>query len=161
MLIVPLTADPDSRRQIRLGDNTLSLRTYFVPTSATWFMDITDADGVLLAAGLALVPLINVLEASPELTRRLGQFRVLPPNTSDQNTSQDALAPLWWFAPGEWEAAESLVTADNSLPFDVTAMYSMLPGVPPFLVPLVVLQLAFVTERLYRIVNTDFYPRLN
>ncbi len=160
MLIVPLTADPDSRRQIRLGDNTLSLRTYFVPTNATWFMDLTDADGVLLVAGLALVPFINVLESSPELTRRLGQFRVLPPNASDQNTAQDTIAPLWWFAPGEWEAAETLVTED-SLPFDVTKAYSMLPGVPPFLVPLVVLQLEFASLHLYDVVNTDFYPRLS
>lgn len=161
MLIVPLTADPDSRRQIRLGSNVLSLRTYFVPTARTWFMDITGVDGELVAAGLALVPQINVLESDPELTRTLGQFRVLPFDAADENTSQDAIAPLWWFAPGEWEAAEKAPTADVSLPFDVMQLYSMLPGVPPILVPLVVAQLALVTLRLYRIVNIDFYPRLN
>lgn len=161
MLIVPLTADPDSRRQIRLGGNTLSLRTYYVPLSRTWFMDVSDSDGVLLAAGLALVPLVNVLEASPELTRTLGQFRVIPLDASDENTSQNSIAPLWWFAPGEFEEMAQAVTADTALPFDVTTMYSMLPGVPALLVPIVVLQLALVTERLYRLVNTDFYPRLN
>lgn len=158
MLIVPLTADPDSRRQVKLGSNVLSLRTYYVPLSATWFMDITNTDGQLLAAGLALVPQINVLEASPELTRTLGQFRVFPWDSTDQNTSQDAIAPLWWFAPDEWEDAEE---ADTSLPFDVTQLYSMLPGVPALLVPLVVAQLALVTSRLYDLINTDFYPRLN
>lgn len=160
MFIVPLTADPDSRRQIRLGENTLSVRTYYVPTSATWFMDLTDVDGVPLAQGLALVPRVNVLEYSPELTRTLGQFRVLPFDSDDENTRQDSIATLWWFAPGEWEASESQ-TLDTALPFDVTTSYSMLPGVPPILVPLVLFQLAIVTENLYNLVNTNFYPRLS
>lgn len=161
MFIVPVTADPDSRRQIRLGSNTLGLRTYYVPTSKTWFLDITDSDGVALAQGLALVPNINILESSPELTRTLGQFRVFPLDDADENTSQDSIAPLWWFAPGEWESMALVVsTVDSSLPFDVTTWYSLLPGVPPFLVPLVVAQLSEATIRLYKIVNTDFYPRL-
>ena len=86
MLIVPLTADPDSRRQIQLGGNVLTLRTYYVPIMRTWFMDVADVSGVTLAAGLALVPQINVLGGSPELTRTLGQFRVLPFDSADDNT---------------------------------------------------------------------------
>jgi hypothetical protein len=160
VFIVPVTADPDSRRQIRLGTNTLTLRTYYVPAAAMWFLDIANSDGVTLAAGLALVPNINVLEWSPELTRTLGQFRVFPLDSDDENTAQDAIAPLWWFAPGEWEALAGNEVVDASLPFDVMAMYSLLPGVPPFLVPLVVAQLEAVTIRLYKIVNVDFYPRL-
>jgi hypothetical protein len=75
MLIIPLNSSPDRRIQILLGFNLLSLRTYWNASSGKWYMDISGSDGVSLARGLALVPNINVLELSAELTRRLGQFR--------------------------------------------------------------------------------------
>lgn len=151
MLLVPLAPDADSRLQVRLGANTLALRTYYVPTLAAWCLDIGDTEGATLAAGLVMAPGVNILGASPELTRTRGQFRVFPADGGG-NTSDAAIAPLWWFAPGEWEQADT-GTVDVSLPFDVVASYSMLPGVPPDLVPLEVLRMTSATSYLYRVVN--------
>ena len=107
MLIIPLNSSPARRIQILLGFNLLSLRTYWNASSGKWYMDISGSDGVSLARGLALVPNINVLELSPELTRRLGQFRLLASGSAVRATENNLGTDmrLWWFAPGEFEAA--------------------------------------------------------
>lgn len=164
MIILPVNAEPDRRFQIQLGENLLTVRTYFNESVPAWFMDLSDSDGQVLAAGLALVPTVNVLEASPELTRRLGQFRVFPLESTSQNTSASKVEPLWWFAPGEWEAGEIAQQVDVTLPFSVNTMYSLVPstGSAPFdELVLQALQAEAVTERLYDLVNLDFYPRLS
>lgn len=133
MLIIPLNSSPDRRIQILLGFNLLSLRTYWNASSGKWYMDIGGSDGVSLARGLALVPNINVLELSPELTRRLGQFRLLASGSAvratDNNLGTDMR--LWWFAPGEFEAAEIQSPGLTVLPFDVSTMYSLDPPATP------------------------------
>jgi len=133
MLIIPLNSSPDRRIQILLGFNLLSLRTYWNASAGKWYLDISGSDGVSLARGLALVPNINVLELSPELTRKLGQFRLLP-NGSTARATETNLgtdARLWWFSPGEWEAAEEQAPGVTALPFDVSTMYSLDPPATP------------------------------
>ncbi len=133
MLIIPVNSEPDRRLQVQLGDNLLTLRTYWNPLAACWFMDITDSAGTVLARGLALVDGINLLEAETELTRTLGQFRVvLLDNVAVPTaTNLGSGARLWWFAPGEWEGAEVADNLLTALPFDVRTMYSLDPsGIP-------------------------------
>lgn len=129
MLIIPVNSAPDRRLQVTLGANLLTLRTYWNATAATWYLDITDIDGVSLARGLALLPGVNLLESETELTRTLGQFRVVPLDNTDLPLidTLGTRARLWWFAPGEWEANEIASAVDTVLPFDVRAMYSIDP----------------------------------
>lgn len=117
--IIPLTNDPDRKLTIELGDNLLNLRTYYNPTVPGWYMDIEGH-----ALGLALVPYINVLQQSPELTRTLGQFRLFVDGGADVIVDSvpfsgaeglDVLgqsAQLWWFAPGEWVLDDEPPTLD-------------------------------------------------
>jgi len=133
MLIIPTTTDPDSRLQILLGANLLTLRTYWNETAGAWYMDISDANSVSVTRGLLLVDGINVLGAEPELVRTLGQFRMIlldnvPAVTFDNFGTS---ARLWWFAPGEWEAAEMVDTVLTLLPFDVATMYTIDPKLGP------------------------------
>lgn len=134
MLIIPVNNEPDRQLQVLLGENLLTLRTYWSPLAGLWRMDITDSAGTVLARGLALLEGINLLEAETELTRTLGQFRVIlldnvaAPTFANLGTG----ARLWWFAAGEWEAnalGDNLLTV---LPFDVSSMYVLNPhGGPP------------------------------
>lgn len=125
-LIVPVNSVGDRRIQVLLGSNLLSIRTYWNPTIPGWFMDLSDSSGAVIALGLALVPLVNVLASQPNLTRIYGQFRIFPTDNSE-NDREDSLgdpAVLWWFAPGEWEANEIPQAVTTVLPFDVTTMYT-------------------------------------
>lgn len=130
MIILPVTAAPDRKFRILLGENLLTIRTYFNSVAPGWFMDLIGADGQPLALGLALVPIVNVLEAETELTRTLGQFRVFPTDGTE-NISPNTIAPVWWFAPGEFEAAELSQMADVILPFDLTLTYTVDPKGQP------------------------------
>ncbi len=125
MQILPVTADNDRRFQVLLGDNLLTLRTYFNSVVPGWFMDIVAQDETPFARGLALVPAINILRANAELTRTLGQFRVIVSDGGENDTPESLgnTAQLWWFAPGEFETLDQDTVVDYTLPFDVRAMY--------------------------------------
>lgn len=135
-LILPVNSTGDRRIQVLLGNNLLSIRTYWSPTVPAWYMDIFGPNGMPIAAGLCLVPIVNVLESQKNLTKAIGQFRVFTLDNGENNT-EDSLgrtAKLWWFAPGEWEASEVEAEFLAELPFDVRAMYTPPPPAPPPLV---------------------------
>lgn len=122
---LPVTNEPDRQFEVVLGDNLLTVRTYFNTVARTWFMDLYDGNDNPLALGLALVPLINVLEASPQLTQALGQFRILTTDGGENDTA-DSLGVtglLYWFAPGEFEAQEVDEVVLTPLPFNVADLY--------------------------------------
>lgn len=126
-LIIPVNSEPDRELQIQLGDNLLTVRTYFNETALQWFMDLYDENGEPLALGLAMVPIINLLESETELTRNIGQFRVQTTNDTE-NRAPDSLgnlATLWWYAPGEFESLGIEDIEVNPLPFNVRSMYSV------------------------------------
>lgn len=134
-LILPVNSTGDRRIQVLLGSNLLSIRTYWNPTVPSWYMDIYGPNGLPIAEGLALVPVVNVLASQPNLTRVFGQFRIFTLDGGENNT-EDSLgrtAKLWWFAPGEWEANEIESDFLTELPFDVRAMYAPPPPAPPLL----------------------------
>jgi hypothetical protein len=129
MYIIPLNSAPDRRLQILLGYNLLTLRTQWNAAAQAWYLDISGADGTEIALGLKLVSEVNLLGSSLELTRKLGQFRVFTSVGVDaaSETNLGTGARLWWFAPGEWEAAAAQVPGVTVLPFDVSTMYSLDP----------------------------------
>lgn len=124
-LLIPVNSEPDRQLQVQLGGALLTVRTYFNETALQWFMDLFDENGLPIALGLALVPLINVLESETELTRTIGQFRVQTVNDTENRESDSLgnMATLWWFAPGEYEALGIEDTTVNPLPFNVRSMY--------------------------------------
>lgn len=124
--IIPVNSTGDRRIQLLLGSNLVTVRTYWNPTVPAWYMDLIDSGGNPIALGLALVPVINVLESQPNLTRIYGQFRIfaIDGGENDTETSLGDTGILWWFAPGEWEANEIPQAVTTVLPFDVTTMYS-------------------------------------
>lgn len=135
-LILPVNSTGDRRIQLLLGQNLLSIRTYWNPTVPGWYMDLYGPNGLPIALGLALVPVVNVLESQQNITRVYGQFRVFTLD-GGENATSDSLgrtAKLWWFAPGEWEANEIEAQLDVELPFDVRAMYTPPPPSPDLLV---------------------------
>lgn len=127
--IIPVNSAADRELQVLLDENLITVRTYWNATLARWHMDLTDVDGVVLARGLTLVPAVNVLEGETELTRTIGQFRIVPANDeeNDTPTSLGDTCALWWFAPGEFEAYQETLPplTDIPLPFDVRAMYTV------------------------------------
>ncbi len=129
MLIIPVNSDADRRVQVLLGDNLLTIRTYWNDLVPAWYMDISDDAGNDIAIGIALVPVINLLKFSPTLTRIYGQFRIVTKDNSenDTETSLGDTALLYWFAPGEAEALETKATTSFVFPFDVYSMYSTTP----------------------------------
>lgn len=133
-LILPVNSAGDRRIQLLLGNILMTVRTYWNPTVPAWYMDLFGPNGLPIAEGLALVPVINVLESQPTLTRIYGQFRVFTLD-GGENSTEDSLgrtAKLWWFAPGEWEANEIETAIETALPFDVRAMYTFPPTpIPP------------------------------
>lgn len=124
-LILPLTAEPDRVFTVLLGDQLVSVRTYYNPTVPGWYMDLRDPDGTALALGLALVPVVNMLADNPDLTRVYGQFRTVVLDDAEFLTLEALgnTAQVYWFAPGEWEATDDGLTADLTLPFDVRDYY--------------------------------------
>lgn len=100
---IPTASSGDRRIKISLGENVLTVRTYFNRVMDFWVMDLATDDGDPIANGMTIVAGINLLEASQALTDIYGQFRV----TADARGSQalDNVA-LIWFAPGEFEAQE-------------------------------------------------------
>lgn len=125
-LILPVDSTGDRRFQILLGQNLLTIRTYWNSTVPGWYMDLIDNNGNPITPGLALVPVINVLDSQPNLTRIYGQFRIFTKDGGENNTetSLGDTAQLWWFEPGEWEDNEIPQSVTTVLPFDVYAMYT-------------------------------------
>lgn len=124
--IIPVNSTGDRRLQVLLGSNLLTVRTYWNSTVSGWYMDLYNDSGESIALGLALVPIVNVLAASPTLTRIYGQFRVFTLDGGENNTetSLGDTCKLWWFAPGEWEANEIEEMVSFVLPFNVRDMYT-------------------------------------
>lgn len=148
-LILPVNSTGDRRIQVLLGSNLLSIRTYWNPTVPSWYMDIFGPNGLPIAQGLALVPIVNLLESQPNLTRVFGQFRIFTLDNGENNTddSLGRTAKLWWFAPGEWEANEIESEFFTELPFDVRDMYT--PGPDP--IPALLLDGSWMLDGTYQL----------
>lgn len=131
MRIVPVNNTGDRRIQVLLGQNLLSIRTYWNGLLRGWFMDIDGPAGERISRGDALVPGVNILGYDPTLSRLYGQFRVfVTSGSNDTPTSLGNEAQLWWFEPGVLEAAQKKARVNPEFLFDVRTMYS--PEVDPW-----------------------------
>lgn len=114
MQIIPLTSAGSRRISVPLGTDigVITFRTYWNPLAPCWYVDLLDENDVMLAAGLAMVPRINIIRYDPVLVARIGDLRVadLRPvgPRGPQNQTADILGKpnglqLVHFAPGEYD----------------------------------------------------------
>lgn len=122
-LILPVSAAGARRVQVRLGDDLLTIRTYYQPHTPIWRMDLSDVNDNVLVLGVPLVPGINLIRGETETTRRYGEFWYNPEQgVGNESDALGNTAKLWWFAPGELVLPEVDVSLDP-LPFDADSMF--------------------------------------
>jgi len=123
---IPLTSAPDRQFEIVLGDVLLTLRSYWNASRPGWFLDVFDAADQPLARGLALVPGVNLFSSLPQLTRTVGQLRMLTSDGGDVPTDDGlgVIGRLYWFAPEEFETLAPMSTINvTALPFVLSDLY--------------------------------------
>lgn len=104
----------------------LTLRTFWNASRPGWFLDVFDASDVPLARGLTLVPGVNLFSSLPQLTRTVGQLRVLTSDGGDVPTDDGlgVIGRLYWFAPGEFETLAPMPPTNvTALPFVLSDLY--------------------------------------
>lgn len=136
-MIVPVNSTGDRRFQVLLGDNLLSIRTYYNPLIPLWHMDIYDSNGQAFITGQPLIPVINLLEAYPDLTRQLGQFRLITTGDYQSETALGDTAVLWWFTDAEARSFIPELTTIGELSIDVRSLYTI-PEPPPPTQPVII-----------------------
>ena len=99
---IVLEAKSGSAFTVPLGDTVATFTPRFNYSSRCWSLDITDAEGVLLAAGLMLIPNVDILEPYQQLKRTLGSIVLLEKNVGDYRVADflGMQTKLAWFAPG-------------------------------------------------------------
>ena len=118
---IPLNNSGARRFKVLLGEQVLTLRTFFNTLSDFWVLDISTQNGTPVANGLNLVAGINLLEWSPSLTTQYGQFRMTIDAKGDEALSS---AELIWFSPGEFENLfEEVDTFSPPLNYDFDALF--------------------------------------
>lgn len=106
--VIPLSSDGARRVTVDLGDGIglFTFRSRYNTVVTSWYLDIYDSAGKVLAYGLGLVPAHNILRHMPKLSRAVGQLRVV--GIDDASTqgadSLGASFGLVHYAPSEFEA---------------------------------------------------------
>ena len=100
--LIQLTSSGEGITTVDLSSILVRLVTRFNYQAECWTMDIFDIDDTLLAAGLMLVPQIDVLIPLTELKERIGGLMLIELNPDDYKS--DSLLGintiLLWFPPG-------------------------------------------------------------
>ena len=104
-LVIPTFNDTTTTYNVTLNGQIFFFRTYWNEFAAMWFLDIKDINDVDIAMGLALVPNINILEYSPQLSADIGELRIsdVSGDGNATDTSLGTTAILYYFLPGEFE----------------------------------------------------------
>jgi hypothetical protein len=100
---IDLSNDGGATTTVPLGDTVITIRQKYNYTIKCWTIDILDAEGTLLLAGLMLVPDIDILKPYPAIKELIGSL-VLIEKTADDYQSAELFGTntkLLWFAPGE------------------------------------------------------------
>ena len=99
---IVLEAKSGSPFTVPLGDTVATLTPRYNHSSGCWSLDIADAQGVLLVAGLMLIPNVDILEPYQQLKRTLGSIVLLEKNVGDYRISSllGTQTKLAWFRPG-------------------------------------------------------------
>ena len=101
--IIPLLADGENTTTLNLSIGIISIVTRYNYLSECWCMDILDANGDLMLAGIMLVPLIDLLAPHTAVKQEIGTFLLIEKYTGAYK-DPDKLGTdtaLLWYAPGE------------------------------------------------------------
>ena len=100
--VIALQSSGEGSFTVDLGDALVTLVCRFNYSAASWSMDILDAEGVVLVAGLMLVPNVDILIPYLDLKELLGSLVLVELNPNDYQS--DALlgtnTKLLWYPPG-------------------------------------------------------------
>ena len=97
-----LFANGESRYVADMDGYLATFVTKYNYTAKAWSLDIFDADGVLLLAGIMLVPNVDVLDAYLQMKKNLGGL-VLVEEVERNYTDPNKIATgtkLLWYPPG-------------------------------------------------------------
>ena len=98
-LVIPLDARSDrSRLTVDLGGVDVSIRWYWLPRCAGWYVDLEQPDGTPNSTGLRLTPAapLNAPGASDALPD--GRFYVGGPDTYGRDDLGTQVTLAWWSA---------------------------------------------------------------
>ena len=98
MNVLPLTPQGCGDAQFQLGNVSVELMWRFNYTTLCWVLDVLDASGNLLAAGLCLMPGVNILKPYPDLVTSIGSFTVIemvPGNYQDPTLLGTQVQLVW------------------------------------------------------------------
>lgn len=130
--VIPTFSTSTVSYNVSLNGATFFIRTYFNEFARMWFLDLLDSDSNPVALGLALVPDINILRYSQQLTDTIGELRISTVATgNDTPTSLGDDALLYYFTPGEFETLFPNFNTElfRTQQFDFTALFTVAP--PP------------------------------
>lgn len=100
--VLQLSPDGEGHASFNLGGVQVELVTRFNYAAGCWMMDVLDADGALILAGLALVPNVDLLEGEPVVKESLGALVVVE-SVTDAYMNPDNLGStvqLLWYPVG-------------------------------------------------------------
>ena len=83
MKIIPLSNRGGVTYNVNFGNSVYSLVLTFNYTAECWTMDILDSSGILLLAGIMLVPDVDLLEAYPSIKAAVGTLIVIERSAGD------------------------------------------------------------------------------
>ena len=100
--ILPLGIDGEGHWLFTLGNIQVHLVTRFNYTAACWTLDILDASGNLMVAGIMMVPGINLIKPYPQITGLIGGLMVVELNVGDYQSPSllGTNIQLLWFPVG-------------------------------------------------------------
>jgi hypothetical protein len=100
---IDLGNDGGALSTVPLGDAVITILQKYNYTSECWTIDILDAEGELLLAGLMLVPDVDILKPYPAIKETLGSLVLIEKNADDYKSPElfGMNTKLLWFAPGE------------------------------------------------------------
>lgn len=81
--VIPLTTDGEGHVRVNLGNTAVELVTRFNYTVGAWSLDILDAAGDTLIAGVMLFPWIDLLKPYPDLKALLTGLVLVENNPGD------------------------------------------------------------------------------
>jgi hypothetical protein len=105
MQVIPLTNAGDRTILCFLGNNigTLTFRSYYLPVSEAWHLDLRKTDGTTLVEGLVLNTAVDLIRGRPDLAF-IGELRCVV--LGEEGPSTESLGStlfLVHFPPGDPE----------------------------------------------------------
>ena len=99
---IELSNSGENESIVELGDVLITLHTRYNYSAQSWTMDIYDATNTLLAAGLMLVPNVDVLHTYTALKALIGALVLVELNKEDYHSTETfgTHTALLWYPPG-------------------------------------------------------------